>query len=171
MATIKEKIAAAQAATKAAALSLADAEALADNEALLKAQAEQADAEALARAAHLLKRLIAAQEKYGVDKVRAVAVKGSAHTFIVTGNQAAHAKWEARFSKGLTDPKKHPTAELQREYATECVVDWNGETDFSDRDEHGYKLIKFLTDNAGIVSPIFNACLLLNNFIAEEAKS
>ncbi len=171
MASIKEKIAAAKAATAATALNPAETADLAEREELAKALSEQADAEATRRGLDLLRRLAAMQEIHGVDKVRAVAVKGSTHTFIVKGDHVAHAKWEARFTKGLTESKKHPTAEIQRDCAVACIIDWNGETDFSDRNENGYNLIKFLTANSGIVSPIFNACLHVNNFIAEEAKS
>lgn len=168
--TVKEKIAAANKARDAAKLSDADAAALADNEALIKAQEEQAEAESKARDASLLRRLVAMQEIHGVDKVRPVAIKGSTHTFIVKGNQAAHAKWQAKFTASVTN-KKIDKVEIDRDYAVSCIVDWNGETDFSDRDEHGFQLIKFLRENSGIVSPIWAVAATLNGFIAEEAKS
>jgi hypothetical protein len=171
MATIKEKIAAANKARDAAAMSAEDAAALADNEALLRAQEEQADAEAKQRAASLIRRLFAAQEIHGVSKVKAVAISGSEHTYIVKGNQPAHGTWEARLQKSLVDPKKHPKSEYERDYAVASVVDWNGETDFSDRNDAGYRLIKHLTENGGQCGPIVNAAMKLNGFIAEEAKS
>ena len=171
MATVKEKIAAANKARDAATLSAEDADSLADNEALLRAQEEQADAEAKARAASLIRRLLAAQEIYGVNRVKAVAIAGSEHSFIVKGNQEAHAKWEARLQKSMIEPKKHPKAEYEREYAVGSVCDWNGETDFGDRNDAGHKLMMHLTANGGMVGPIVNAAMRLNGFIAEADKS
>lgn len=168
--SIKDKIAAANEARDAAALPAAEAAEFSDLEALFRAQAEQVDAEEKKRDLALMKRLVAAQEIHGADKVRAVAVKGSAHTFVVKGNQEAHAKWELKFGQSLTN-KKISKADIDREYAVACVADWDGKTDFGSTTVNGYELDKFLKTNSGIVSPILGSAMLLNNFLAEEAKS
>ena len=168
--SVKEKIAAAQKARDAAKLSDTDAADLKEREELQQAIAEQADAEAKKRDLELLKRLGAAQELHGADRVRAVAIKGSPHTFIVKGNQQAHATWETKWQKSLMD-KKVNKAEIDREYALASIIDWNGKTGFETDSVSGYELRRFLEANPGFITPLSSACMLLNGFIAEEAKS
>jgi hypothetical protein len=177
---LTERLAAAKArlAAAKAALTEKDREDLTRREELAKLEAEAESEELSRRQLDLARRLDAARDKLGPNAaLKTVAVKGYNDTFIVQRNGKAHAAWteamsRAQSQEALQPNKKIDRGAINRNYAVAVVYDWNGCTDFDALGStSGNDLIRFLTDNPGIVTPLTDAAVELVGALADERKS
>ncbi len=178
MATIAERIAAAEARRKSAEASITEADRV-EIEArakLVRAEEEARKAEEEARDLDIARRLDAARERLGVP-VAPLVLPESDHSFIVrapkSGEYKAHMEGLSRvFSAELGAGKaKMSNEEVNRTYAVAVVDDWNGITDFSGSTDNGDRLIKFLTDHPAYVTEIIAVAHPLAKQVREARKS
>lgn len=199
MATWKEKAEAERAALKAAQDKIeANREEIEGREEYERTKAEREAADRVLRDLDLARRLEALQDANPGARYEVVCPDTWPDTFIVRYDAAAHAKWEASVdadAKAEARGKngKHLKVDMvkaQRDYAVAVIEDWNGLTDFDTvrpfGADHrppaanaaggkpstgGAELNLFLTENAGIVTPIVGAAARLAGFFAEARKS
>lgn len=154
-----------------AALSPEDRAEIEAREKLAAIESETRAEEARQRALDLERRLDAARETLGDDAlIEAVSIDGRADTFIIQHDPKAHAKWERDTAKAPHNSKLDPV-EINRNYAADVVVDWNGETDFGAGSPHGAALNAHLKRNPGIATAIVNKATRLAGLFTEERKS
>lgn len=156
--------------TAAALLTVEDKEEQAKREELAQVLAEAEKAESAKRDLDLDRRMDRAMDALGeAAKLKSLAIQEYEDTFIIQRNGKAHSAWvDALRAAGLGKKVDRPAAD--RKYAVAVVYDWNGETDF-EKTDLGARLIKFLTDNPGVVSPIVDCASKLNGVFQEEQKS
>lgn len=178
MATIAERIAAAEQRKKAAEASVTEADRaeMAERTKLAQIEEEARKAEEETRALSMARRLDAARDRLGVP-VAPLMLPESDHSFIVRAPKApeykAHMEGLSRiFSAELGAGKaKSSRDEVNLAYAVAVVEDWNGLTDFSGATDNGDKLTKFLRENPALVTEIIAAADPLAKQVREARKS
>lgn len=123
-----------------------------------------------ARDLDLDRRFDAATEALGGSaSIRAVSIKGFPDSFIVQKDCAAHNRWKEalyRAANGKGDKEK-----AGRDYAAAVVYDWNGTVNNGDDPALTLRLLKYLTENPGITTPLVDTAAELVGVFARERKS
>lgn len=174
MTTIKERIdAAKERRVKALAVLEESAEERAQRHELARIESEAEEAEREESWARLERRVDVAREADPNGAYAPLMVECFPDTFVIRRNSKAHARWRdktirasamrASGQKGAGDPLA-----IDRDYAIECVHDWNGQSDFDANPDLTERLNKFLTENAAIVTPINDLAGKLAGVFAEE---
>jgi hypothetical protein len=151
-------------------LSPSDLEEIAERAALSKLEDEAKVEEERARDLDLQRRLEAAEELKPGTRFTTVAIEGLPDTFVVQCDGRAHVKWENELSKMAQSGKGERSA-IHRGYAQSIVHDWNGTVRDDSDSEFTVKLVKYLTDNPGVVTPLTDAAIRLAGAVAAERKS
>jgi hypothetical protein len=174
---LTQKKAAAQAKLDAAkaALTDEDRDELNQRVEIAKIETETEEEERRLRNLDLERRLDSAKDALGESVVEALSVDGFPDTFIIQRNGRAHGKWEDDMSS-LNHPdrnknRKLDRASIYRNYAVECIYDWNGRLVDGSDPKFTLQVHKYLTENPGIVSTITNVAAKLAGVFAENRKS
>jgi hypothetical protein len=124
-----------------------------------------------ARQLDLQRRLDAAEAALGSSvRLTTVAIEGMLDSFIVQCEPHAHTKWENDLSRMASSGKGERSA-IHRAYAQAVVYDWNGSVRNDTDSEFTTKLVKFLSENPGVVTPLTDAAIRLAGAVASEHKS
>jgi hypothetical protein len=150
----------------------ADREEIAERAEIAALVEKAKEEERKARNLDLDRRLQEAQERLGTSEgVEALAIEEFPDTFIVKRNSKAHARWNESVNKLAGPNGKGDRAKIYRDYAACVVDDWNGVVLGESDSEMGAKLIKYLVDNPGIVTPLTDCAARLAGVFAEDRKS
>lgn len=141
-----------------------------EREALSKIEDEAKAEEEKARYLDLQRRLESAEELNPGKRFATVSIEGFPDTFVVFADAPSHIKWENELSKSAQNKGSDRNA-IHRSYAQSVIYDWNGNVRKDEDSEFTVKLIKFLTDNPGVVTPLTDAAIRLAGAVAAERKS
>jgi len=175
--TLDQRLEEARARRKAAegAITAEDKAEIAKREEMAREEAAAEAAEQEKRGLDLARRLEVAKDRID-GPVRELAIKDSAHTFVIKdAGAAAYNTWERGVAKSVTADVtgngKVDRAAVSRTYAVAAVEDWNGIIDFGPSATNGQDLITFLTSHPAIVSEIVNVAVELAKQAKEARKS